>query len=269
MAALYLFLIAPRIGNAKTDMSMLDHRLFAHRGLYNPQKHVPENSLDAFSCAVDLGYGIELDVRLSKDGKLFIFHDDTLQRMCGDPRSIEGMTSSEIGTMKLADTESSIPTFSDVLSLVAGKVPIIAEIKCKHKCSLICDEIDRVLKSYSGDYCIESFNPFVVRRYKKHRKNVVMGQLSGCFGRKGTFIGTLGNFLLGNLFVNVISRPDFIAYRLQDNRNISFRLCRSLFDATTVAWTVRSEDELKKANSICDSVIFEGFIPKESDKRYS
>lgn len=269
MSVLYLFVIAPRVGNTEIDTSMLNHGLFAHRGLYNPQQRVPENSLDAFSYAVDYGYGIELDVRLSRDGKLFVFHDDSLQRMCGDPRSIEKMTSAEINSMKLADTELTIPAFSDVLNLVDGKVPIIVEIKCKQNCRLICEEIDRVLKNYSGEYCIESFNPLAVRWYKKHRKNVVRGQLAGCFGRNGSLIGTLGNFLLGNVFVNVLGRPDFIAYRVRDSRNISFRLCRLLFNVTTVAWTVRNEDELRAANKLYDSVIFEGFIPNKSDKQSS
>ena len=100
---------------------------YAHRGLHNAER--AENSISAFRHSVELGFGIELDVRLSKDGVLVVFHDDTLDRMTGLSGRVIDYTAEELSAMRLAGTEDGIPTFSEVLSLIGGRVPLLVEIK--------------------------------------------------------------------------------------------------------------------------------------------
>ena len=122
--AFYLFLMAPK----KTkDMEKYKGLYYAHRGLHNSER--AENSMSAFRAAVEAGYGIELDVRLSKDGKLVVFHDDTLDRVCGREGKVIDFTAEELATFSLSGTSDGIPLFTDVLSLVDGKIPLLVEIK--------------------------------------------------------------------------------------------------------------------------------------------
>ena len=121
---IYLFLIAPK---NKKEMKKYKRVMYAHRGLHNEKR--AENSMSAFEAAVDGGYGIELDVRLSKDGKLVVFHDDTLDRVCGREGRVIDFTAAELSTFKLNGTDDGIPLFSDVLKLIDGKVPLLVEIR--------------------------------------------------------------------------------------------------------------------------------------------
>lgn len=97
----------------KKDMTWLLNGYFAHRGLFN--KEFPENSMEAFDNAIKYGYGIELDVQFSKDEKLVVFHDDNLKRVTGDNRNVCDVEYSELKTLKLSNTEKTIPLFEDVL----------------------------------------------------------------------------------------------------------------------------------------------------------
>ena len=135
-------------------------RYFAHRGLFSKDQTVPENSLKAFGLAVEKGYGIELDIQLSKDGEVVVMHDDDLARACGIDRPVAELTLAELKELKLFGTEEKIPLFSEVLELVAGKVPMIVELKSQgpRNAELSLKARD-MLYAYGhksgGDYCIE------------------------------------------------------------------------------------------------------------------
>ncbi|MBR6381045.1 MAG: glycerophosphodiester phosphodiesterase, partial [Lachnospiraceae bacterium] len=119
-------------------------RNFAHRGLFLKDQSVPENSLEAFRRAVAGGYGMELDVQLSKDGQVVVFHDDTLERVCGVKKRVDALTFAELRELRLYSTEEQIPLFSEVLETVGGKTPLIVELKngprnrelCEKTCAL-------------------------------------------------------------------------------------------------------------------------------------
>lgn len=107
--------------------SKFSRRTFAHRGLFDHLSR-PENSLAAFGAAVEHGYGIELDLQMTADGKIVVFHDESLQRMCSTPLKIEQSTFAELQKHPLLNSDQTIPLFSEVLQLVDGKVPLIVEI---------------------------------------------------------------------------------------------------------------------------------------------
>ena len=113
---LYLFLIAPRMFGRRDRTHFYGYH-YAHRGLFDNDSNAPENSLLAFQKAVDAGYGMELDVQLSKDDKLVIFHDASLKRMCGIDGKVWDYTLEELQQMKLANSDQTIPTFEEFLKV--------------------------------------------------------------------------------------------------------------------------------------------------------
>ncbi len=256
---LYLLAIMPRIVH-KPDLKPLSGFYYAHRGLHDNEGEAPENSLAAFRKAAEAGFGIELDLQLSKDGEVVVFHDVTLERACQVPGLVSDYTYEELCRHRLFGSSEAVPRFQDVLKLVDGKVPLIVELKVPWQDISVCPATDRLLSEYRGFYCIESFNPLALIWYKKNRKEVIRGQLADRFSAgKGTR-GLLYR-LLENLMFNWVTRPDFVAYNHQHAGMLSRRLCRRLFGNTAVAWTIQSEAELERAKSDFDLFIFDGFIP--------
>ena len=128
LALLALFLLLP--GHAPfAKKAPFSGWCYAHRGLHSPDKSVPENSLAAFAAAADAGYGMELDVQLSKDGEVVVFHDDTLDRVTGVAGRVDAFDWAELKEMPLCGTGHHMPLFTEVLATVAGRTPLIVELK--------------------------------------------------------------------------------------------------------------------------------------------
>ena len=253
--ALWLFLIAP--GRAGSEKSRPFYgRNIAHRGLYDNQTFAPENTLAAFDAAVASGYGVELDVQLSADGEVVVCHDDTLDRVCGFEKRVDACTMTELGEVRIFDSPESVPAFSAVLSHIGGKVPVIVELKHGKHDRELCEKTLSLLRSFPGEYCIESFDPRIVAFFRKHAGDILRGILSQptrWYQEAG--FGPLTAFSLGNLLWNVIARPEFIAYRIGE-KPVSVRIAEKM-GALRVSWTSREEKNEKDA----DVVIFEGYRP--------
>ncbi|MCI5874536.1 MAG: glycerophosphodiester phosphodiesterase family protein [Clostridiales bacterium] len=257
---LYLFLVAPRMFG-KPDRTPLYGVLYAHRGLFDNQAEAPENSLPAFRKAVDAGYGIELDVQLSKDGIPVVFHDASLKRMCGIDGNVWEYDLEELLQMKLAGSDATIPTFQEVLATVDGKVPLIIEYKLDVAQTKVCELVNEMLSHYKGVYCIECFHPLALLWYRKHRPDIVRGQLCMEYWKEEKYRGNPLFLLLSYLVTNIATRPDFIAYQHSDASNLSRRVARRL-GALSVAWTIKSQEQLEEARKHFDLFIFDSFIPK-------
>ena len=255
---LYVYLIAPRFG--RRDMSALTGHWYAHRGLWNGER--PENSLPAFRAAVESGYGIETDVHITRDDQLVVFHDDTLQRMCGDPRKISDCTLEELRALRLAGTDQLIPTLDECLNTVGGRVPLLVEIKTDPRVLRLCELLDERMRAYSGLYMIESFDPRAVQWYRRHRPAVLRGQLTFGLVKPSKTPKTVLSRMLASQIMNVMGRPDFIAAEAVTAHSLPLRLLR-LFPAHWAAWTVRSQDEMDRLKDRYEIQIFERFIPRE------
>ena len=215
---------------------------------------------------MEYGFGIELDVRLSKDGELVVFHDDTLERMVGCHGSTTDYTADELSEMRLAGTEEGIPRFADVLQMVDGQVPLLVEIKETATEKEVSPVLAMMIRSYHGPYIVESFNPLSLRRFAKVNSKVPRGILSQGYLKNPEYRAPLF-FMLQFLLLNRLCRPSFVAFHKNHaKKNLSFILARFM-GAATFAWTVRSEEEERKAfvNGF-DTVIFEGYIPGEKKK---
>ena len=174
---LWLLLLCHSDTKAEQTAPFLGHA-FAHRGLHGQMEHAPENSLPAFRLAVEYGYGIELDIALSRDGQVVVFHDDTLLRACGVSGKIDEFDYVDLKKMSLFGTEEHIPLFSDVLQLVGGQVPLIVEFKHTTHNKLLVERALALLDQYEGPYCVESFDPLLLGRIRRARPKLFRGQLS-------------------------------------------------------------------------------------------
>lgn len=256
----YLFASAPGI-HKKTKWQHLTGWDYAHRGLYDNEHGIPENSMAAFRRAVDKGYGIELDVHLTADNQLVVFHDDTLTRMCGMNKKISSFLYSDLMQLRLLGTEEGIPLFKDVLELIDGKVPLIIELKVDgSNQNLLCPLVWQLLSRYKGDYCIVSFHPFVLQWFKRHEPQVVRGQLSCNFFKENPHCDIV-LFLMSNLMTNFFTHPDFIAYKYLDLDNPAVIYNRKLFHIMTVVWTIPGKPTYDRFKNKVDAMIFEGFEP--------
>lgn len=261
ICVLYLISIKPRICD-RPDYTPFLKYLYAHRGLHNMKKSnaplLPENSYSAIKRAAEMGYGIEFDVHLTKDNIPVVFHDDTLNRICGVKGYLKDYTFEELRQFRLLGTDEKIPSFEEILKVVDGRVPLIIEYKVEKNAKRLCSICNRILSDYKGLYCIESFHPLAVRWYKTHRPDIVRGQLSDYFTDKKL---KLSHFLLSHLIGNCYAAPDFVAYNCKYQNEFSGIICRRFYRSLRVAWTVRSQDELERISKSFDLFIFEGFIP--------
>lgn len=254
----YLFLVFPRVCN-KACRGKFANRSYAHRGLYDTL--IPENTIESFLKANKHGYGFELDVRLTKDKAVVVFHDDDLVRACGINKRIDEMTYEELNDLKIFGTDKKIPLLRDVMKIADTDYPIIVELKATNSVESrkeLCSLTEKILNEYSGDFCIESFDPNIVGWFRKNSPKIVRGQLAmKAAGYSGETSKTVA-VLLSNLLTNFISRPDFIAYRWNEN-GFSLAVNRVL-GAAIFNWTVTDVETHRKLIKKGESVIFEGHI---------
>ncbi len=256
---LLLFLICPTLRN-HPDRTLLNNMYIAHRGFHTSDSEVPENSLSSFKKAIENGYDIEIDIHVTKDGKVAVFHDDTLKRMCGKNIAIETLSSIELKKFRLLESNETIPMLEDVLTLVDGKVCLVIEYKCDAKnYERLCVAADKVLKNYIGKYIVQSFNPLAMMWFKNNRPEILRGQLSTNFTKQKN--NSLLRTLIGLLLLNFLSRPDFISYDIKYTNAVQRRICICL-GAASVGWTFKSQESLDKYKNKYSAYIFEKFIPK-------
>lgn len=254
-----LFLISP--ARYRPALKPFLNKYYAHRGLFDNEV-IPENSLSAFERAKEKGYGVELDVRLTGDGKVVVFHDPTLERMCGEKITVSDASYTRLSLHPLLGGNEKIPLLSEALEVLGG-VTLICEIKApenKADTKRLCEKTARILKNYNGKYCVHSFSPLVVRWFRKNAPKVVRGQLSAAF-KDGAKVKGFSAFAMRHMLINFIGRPDFISYHHADTRAAGFNLTR-LMRPGLIAWTVKGEEELNRAEKKFESFIFEGFEPK-------
>lgn len=234
--------------------AFIDHyRQVAHRGLHDRELGIPENSLLAFARAVEQGKAIELDLHATADNRLVVLHDFQLKRMTGVPGIVEEWTLEDLRKLRLQGTDAQIPTLDEVLELVNGRVPLLLEIKSER-----LGEVGRLepvlmkrLASYQGEFILEAFNPEVLVWLHRHAPQYIRGQLGNLDDENRQF-----KFYSRHLMFNPLSRPDFIAFDIQ-KIDYKLRLACKKHGLPLLGWTIRTEAELKKADRLCDGVIYE------------
>ena len=250
-----LFLVRP---NRRRDTRKFEKRPFAHRGYFDNEHGIPENSLAAFHRARAHGYGVEPDVQLTNDGEVVVFHDDDLKRMCGSDGHVYDYSLARLRQFRLLRTPEQIPLFADVLRELGG-MPVICEIKVPAGQDFrpICEKAAVLIDGYKGDICVESFDPQAVQWFRHNRPQLIRGQLTMNFYKEPGYSFPM-KVAMSELLVNLLGRPDFIAYGADTKETLGLKICRS-FHPMMVAWTVTSQPQQDTLMKQYDTVIFEGY----------
>ncbi len=237
-------------------VTFLRHQAYAHRGLHGQGRI--ENSRAAFTAAIEGGYGIELDVQVSQDGEIFVFHDETLDRLTASTGQLNTLPGVDIAKAILSGTSETIPRFEEILSLVAGRVPILIEIKTSRiSVRTICLAVRRALEGYRGQVAIMSFNPEVGRWFHDHAPRVVRGLV---------ITESEDKSLRGRIKRRMSvwrAKPEFLAYDIRDlpSRFAARQRRRGL---PVLTWTVRTQQHESTAAKHADEIIFEHMGPTAS-----
>ena len=259
LAAVYLLALMGRTGHQ--DLPALRNFRYAHRGLHGDG--IPENSMAAFRLALWKGYGSELDIHLLKDGGLAVIHDSRLQRTTGADGIVEDLSTEQLAEYHLEGSLQTIPTLQEVLELYNGQAPLIVELKAEGgNHAQLCQAACEALAEYPGLYCIESFDPRCIKWLKENRPDIIRGQLSENFLKaKDTGLSWPIRLALTNLWMNFMTRPDFIAYKYEDRKGLAPTLCSKVWKLQSVSWTLRRPEDLDTALSENAIPIFENFVP--------
>jgi len=239
------------------DISWLLSNPIAHRGLYDNEKNIPENSEMAFKAAIKQKYMIELDVQVIKDHRVIVFHDDNLKRMCDEKKDVTEL-GDDYKIYELLGTKQIIPLLDEVLQLVNGTVPLLIDIKSNFAFKKSNMVILNTLLGYTGHVAILSFNPWVLRWFAIHAPTIPRGQLASKF--TGVKLNVMLKFLLRNFAFNFLAKPHFIGYDVKDlpARPVERQRKRGKI---VLGWGVDSMEAAEKYAAFCDNIIFENFIP--------
>ena len=256
----YLLLILPSRAD-KDAFAPFQGLMAAHRGLYEKDQSVPENSLEAFRRAAEYGCGVELDVQLSKDGAVVVFHDDTVDRMTTEKGRVDSFSLKELQAMPLMGTEHRMPLFTDVMAVLDGVSPTIVELKSTPNYPELCEKTLAILRTLKGPYCVESFDPRIVRWFYKNAPDLTRGQLTEAYSywRKAG-LPVWRCVLMHTLFINFLTHPQFIAFG-RGKRPLCMLLGRKL-GAKTVFWTEHPDSDHETLAKRYDCRIFEHYRPE-------
>jgi len=226
---------------------------YAHRGLHGAgEGGFPENSLEACQAAIDRGLGIECDVQRSGDGQAMIFHDWELDRLTARTGPVAQLSAEQLGHIPLTGGNGTIPSLRKLLTLVAGRVPVLIEIKSRRDAPVpaLCLAVRRVLEGYAGPHAVMSFDPRVSHWFQRRSPHTVRGLVMS--ESEGAGSGSIRRRL-----ALWHARPDFLAYDVRDlpSRFAAAQRARGLPVAT---WTVRSSELRARASQHADAAIAEG-----------
>ena len=225
----------------------------AHRGLHSDT--VSENSMQAFSLAIERGYAIEIDIHLLRDGEIVVVHDANLKRVTGVDVLVKDIETKDLKNYPLLLNGETIPLFKDFLKLVDGRVPVLIEIKANDGLNTaLCDKLLAELNGYMAKdkIALQSFNPYVVKYLKQNTDEYSVGLLA----TKKYNLGFFKNFILKNLLLYKNIKADFISY------NVNFMPFNKVEKIKkrghkALAWTINTPEKLEIARKYADNIIFE------------
>ena len=234
----------------RNRLRWLTARPIAHRGYHDIRRGRPENTLAAFDAAVEAHYAIECDLHISADGVPVVFHDNDLERLTGESGPIRDRTAAELGDLRIAGTGAWIPTLDELLTLVAGRVPLVMELKhVPGRDAGLAFEVVQRLALYAGPAALMSFEPGLVAEVRVADPNLPRG------------LTARGNWRDGVLFFRTVLElgVDFASYSIDDLPTPAPVLVRRLFGIPLICWTVRTKAQMQKAQKWTDQITFEGF----------
>ncbi|MCB5201943.1 glycerophosphodiester phosphodiesterase [Neorhizobium sp. T786] len=237
-----------------TSASWIKDVPVAHRGYHDMNKAVWENTLSSFSRAVEAGFAIECDLQLASDSVPVVFHDHTLERLCGINGDVRERTSQELGLLSVGGTADKIPTLKQMLKRVAGKVPLVIEIKGRPgEDEGFVEAVLEVLEGYEGKVALMSFDHHILKDLKAAGAPYPFG-LTAEGAKPEDFFRHDEAMHLG---------LDFISY-FHGHLPNSFVTAQRQSGIPIITWTVRDENACAHTYTHADQMTFEGFDPRET-----
>lgn len=248
---------------------MLDRaflRPIAHRGLHHAAKGVIENTAAAFTAAIERGYGIECDLQPASGGTPFVFHDAEFGRLIDAPGRIDDCLPAAIAGLVYRGSSEHVLPFAELLDIVAGRVPLLVEIKSdwSRPSTPFLAAIADLAASYKGPLALMSFDPGVMTAIKTLVPDIPRGIVSGIYSGKGWWPDQIDGeraFRLSHLLESGPAEPEFYSYDVRSLPTTVTRFVREVMRAPLMTWTVRTPDDLARAEKWADGMTFEGFEP--------
>ncbi|WP_442583559.1 glycerophosphodiester phosphodiesterase [Mesorhizobium sp. ASY16-5R] len=236
------------------DISWLTERPIAHRGYHDLNKNIWENTLSAFGRAIDNGYAIECDVHLTLDGEVVVFHDNDLRRLAGQEGFVWQKTAAEFGALRIGGTKDHAPTLREMLDFVAGRVPIVIELKGipGHDEGLVA-KVGAFLKGYKGEVAIMSFDHWLIRDFPRYMPGVPSGLTA--WGHQQQEIEAHFSMLAYGI--------SFVSYAVEQLPNPFVSFVRDRLSMPVISWTVRDQAAVRHSFEHADQMTFEGFEPQK------
>jgi glycerophosphoryl diester phosphodiesterase len=243
----------------------LTARPIAHRGLHDRARGVIENSASAAEAAVAQGFAIECDVQLTADGEAVVFHDFTLERLTSGFGRVDAMTAQALGALAMKDTADRIATLSSFLARIAGRVPVVVEIKSRFDGDLrLTRRTAEVVRNFAGPVALKSFDPAIVAALRdlapQHPRGIVA--MNDYSHAEYAHLDPERRHAMANLLHFAESQPDFLSWRVRDLPSAAPHLCRTALGLPLMTWTVRTAEDRARANAHADQMVFEGFVPE-------
>lgn len=223
--------------------------IISHRGIHD-NKNIYENTLESFKLAIKKGYIIELDIRITKDKQIVVFHDNNTKRITKQEKIVEESTYQELNNQNIIH----IPLLSEVLDLVDGKVPLLIELKQTNKVGELESLFMKIMKKYKGKYAIQSFNPNVLYWFKRNYPKVLRGQLSYKYNKQK--ISTIKKVILSNMLLNIFTKPNFISYKYNELSVTKINKYKKK-NIHLIGWTITNEIEFNHYKQYYDNLICE------------
>ncbi|MBJ6127652.1 glycerophosphodiester phosphodiesterase family protein [Microvirga splendida] len=238
----------------------------AHRGLHNKSEGVIENTVSAAQAAIARGFPIELDVQLTADDEAIVFHDFELERLTAESglvaeRKLSDLTRIDITGAKGGDA---IPSFKDYLGIIAGRTPLVVEIKSRFNGDMrLTKRVVEILKDYNGPFVIKSFDPDIVAHLREHAPHITRGFIGELeyASKADSSLTDEQKHRMANLLHFAETQPHFLSWRVKDLPCASTHLSRLLGNLPVMTWTVRTPEDRARAERHADQMVFEGFIP--------
>jgi glycerophosphoryl diester phosphodiesterase len=244
-----------------SGLDWLVSRPVAHRGLHG--NGIVENTLAAAAAAVAAGYAIEVDLHLSADEEVVVFHDDTLDRLTTGTGPVSAHTLAQLQHVSFKSGNERIPALSELLELVGGRTPLLLELKTDRSGNApLAGTVAALLESYAGPVAAMSFDPRLLVELRKRAPGLPRGIVAERYYRHPEYrLSAWQRFYLGNLLHLFETKPHFVAYWVADLPATAPLLARYALGMPLLTWTVRTEAERTRARRWADQMIFEGFRP--------
>ncbi|KAA2243947.1 glycerophosphodiester phosphodiesterase family protein [Salinarimonas soli] len=237
----------------------------AHRGLHERSRGVIENTITAVRAAIAHGFAIECDVQDSSDGEAMIFHDYTLERLTGESGAVRERRADALAAIAISgSTSDRIPTLATFLDEIAGRVPLVVEIKSRYDGDMtLTRRTVEIVSAHPGPVAIKTFDPAVLAEVRRLAPGIPRGIVAEAHYEHPDWrrLTPKMKHAMANLLHFAETEPDFVSWRVADLPHAAPHLSRLLGRRPVMTWTVRTDEDRRRAAEHADQMVFEGFVP--------